>query len=131
MGKSPVQDRDLMLDCAILYYEHRMKQGDIAKKFGLSQGQVSKLITEALTEGHIRLIVERPEHSDLEQVLLKKFDFLHHVRMVPASDDRSLESDGMLKRTLGMAAAQYLQDMVWDSAKIGIAGGTTLYQLVM
>ncbi len=68
-------DRELMAEAAILYYEKKMTQQEIANVLYLSRQTVSKLLNEALDAGIVEITVHHPKKNceRLEQEIQEAF----------------------------------------------------------
>lgn len=120
---------EAILKCAVLHYEEGLDQIDVAKRLGISQSQVSKLLRKAREEGIIRVMVQRPPLLEIGHRLKEVFG-LRDVRIVPSIEDESGESERNLMKALGAEAARYFEEVVEDGKKIGLAGGRTMYEFV-
>jgi DNA-binding transcriptional regulator LsrR (DeoR family) len=107
----------LIAKVASLYYEHEMRQSDIAKQLDLSQAGVSRLLRRAQEENIVRITVTTPTgaYTELESQLETLYK-LKEVIVVEASDD-----DTQLLRNLGNAAAFYLETTLKRDDVIGIS----------
>ena len=92
----------LMTKVAKLYYEQSMKQPAIAERLGISQSRVSRLLTQALELGVVRIIVVTPDqvYADLEDALRTK------VNAIIADAKKSGDIDKMAQKWLGRPAGQ-------------------------
>jgi DNA-binding transcriptional regulator LsrR (DeoR family) len=107
----------LMAKVASLYYEHKLRQTDIAEQLDLSQATVSRLLKRALEENIVHISVRTPMgcHPDLEHAVQTQY-VLKEVIVVDFSID-----DEQLLRNLGAAAAFYLETTIKDGECIGIS----------
>ena len=107
----------LITKVASLYYEHEMRQSDIAAQLDLSQAGVSRLLKRAQEENIVRITVNAPQgsYTELESQLETHYG-LKEVIVVESSDD-----DGQLLRNLGTAAAFYLETTLKRDEVIGIS----------
>jgi DNA-binding transcriptional regulator LsrR (DeoR family) len=107
----------LIAKVASLYYEHEMRQSDIATQLDLSQAGVSRLLKRAQEENIVRITVNAPQGSYTElEAQLEKHYGLKEVIVVESSDDES-----QLLRNLGTAAAFYLETTLKRDETIGIS----------
>lgn len=109
-----------------LYYQKGLSKVDIGKKLRISRFKVANLIDEALREGLVKITINEPSLTflDLENSLEEKFKI---YRAVVAETSFSYEET---KKNIGKAAANCLLDMVYDGDVVGIAWGTTIYEMV-
>ncbi len=107
----------LITKVASLYYEHEMRQSDIAAQLDLSQAGVSRLLKRAQEENIVRITVNAPQgsYTELESQLETHYG-LKEVIVVESSDD-----DAQLLRNLGTAAAFYLETTLKRDEVIGIS----------
>ncbi len=107
----------LITKVASLYYEHEMRQSDIAKQLDLSQAGVSRLLKRAQAENIVRITVTTPTgaYTELESQLETYYN-LKEAIVVESSDD-----DTQLLRNLGTAAAFYLETTLKRDEVIGIS----------
>ena len=107
----------LIAKVASLYYEHEMRQADIAKQLDLSQAGVSRLLKRAQEENIVRITVNTPTgaYTELESQLETNYG-LKEAIVVESSDD-----DTQLLRNLGTAAAFYLETTLKRDEVIGIS----------
>lgn len=123
-----IDELRLIARVARMYYEQDMRQSGIAKQLGLSQATVSRLLNCSRKKGIIRISVNLPNgvYTELEETLVKKFG-LRDVIVVDSLDD----SEKLIQRDLGTAAAYYLESAVRPNEVIGISSwSATLVALV-
>jgi DNA-binding transcriptional regulator LsrR (DeoR family) len=107
----------LITKVASLYYEHELRQSDIAAQLDLSQAGVSRLLKRAQEENIVRITVNAPQGSYTElEAQLETHYGLKEVIVVENSDD-----DAQLLRNLGTAAAFYLETTLKRDEVIGIS----------
>ncbi len=108
----------LVTKVALLYHQHGMKQTEIARRFGISQPQVSRLL-EAATAMHIvRTTVLVPDglHAELEGALEQAYG-LQDARVTEVSDPNDEEA---LIRDLGIALAQQMPGLLAGAERLGL-----------
>jgi DNA-binding transcriptional regulator LsrR (DeoR family) len=107
----------LIAKVASLYYEHNLRQVDIANQLDLSQAKVSRLLKRALEEKIVRITVSGPRgsHPDLEYTIQQAYG-LKDVIVVDAGAD-----EDELLHNLGSAGAYYLETTIKDGECIGIS----------
>ncbi len=113
-----VERSRLLSKVARLYYEHGLRQPEIAKQLSLSQAMVSRLLAEALKEGIVRTTVMAPAgvYSELEDELERRYGLKDAVIADSAADTR----DEVL-RDIGSAAASYLETTLGSDEVVGIS----------
>jgi len=102
---------------ASLYYEHRLKQTEIARQLGLSQASVSRSLRHAEEEGIVRISVSRPAGTfpELEDGLRSTYGLKEAIVV-----DTGLTEQDLL-RNLGSAAAFYIETTLMRNEVIGIS----------
>jgi DNA-binding transcriptional regulator LsrR (DeoR family) len=119
----------LAVRVARMYYEWNMKQSEIAKRLGLSQPTISRLLQQARENGIIRISVTVPQgvYTELEEELLRRYR-LRDAIVVDCSSDKD---DRMIEREIGSAAAYYVESSLRPNEIIGISSwSATLLALV-
>jgi DNA-binding transcriptional regulator LsrR (DeoR family) len=108
----------LVTKVARLYYEHGLRQPEIARQLSISQAMVSRLLAAAHREGVVRTTVMAPPgvHGELEDKLEARFKLKDSVVADCATED----SDQVL-RAIGSAAASYLHATLGPSEVVGIS----------
>lgn len=116
-------EQGLMAKVADLYYLRNLTQQAIAERLGLSRPTVSRLLQRSRTLGIVRIEVVPPEdaYRPLEGALEDAFG-LREAVVIPGRS----ESPSRTRRTLGQAAAEYLDRLLKGGERIGISWGTTL-----
>lgn len=109
-----------------LYYQRGLSKIDIGKKLRISRFKVADLLDQALKEGIVEITINEPSHTflDLENSLEEKFKI---YRAVVVKTSFNYEET---KKDIGRAAANCLLDIVYDDDVIGVAWGTTIYEMV-
>ena len=118
---------ELLIEIATLYYYDSLTQREIAKRFGISRSNVSRLLTEARHRGIIEIKIKQkiPLDYDLQKDITNKF-FLKDVRIVKST---GLSYQEMLKR-IGTVSAKYLKTILNKVSIIGMSWGTAIYEVV-
>lgn len=118
----------LITKVARLYYEHNMRQAEIAEFLGLSQPTVSRLLKRAQVLRIVRTIVSPPNgvYTELEERLAAAYNLKDVVVA-----DAMLDDDEMILRDIGSAAAYYLETTLRSNEVIGISSwSATLLAMV-
>ncbi|GAB4493120.1 MAG: sugar-binding domain-containing protein [Anaerolineales bacterium] len=119
---------ELLAQIASLYYEHNLKQEEIANRTGYSRSMVSRLLTEARERGIVEIHINYPLERclDLEEALQAALG----LRIVRVLQRGTLGYAEMLRK-LGSMAASLIEELVDQGSKrIGISWGTALYETV-
>ena len=124
-----IDELRLAVRVARMYYQWDMKQSDIAKRLGLSQPTISRLLQQAKQSGIVRISVTVPQgvYTELEEELLR----CYRLRDAVVVDCSSDQDDRMMEREIGGAAAYYLESALRPNEVIGISSwSATLLALV-
>jgi DNA-binding transcriptional regulator LsrR (DeoR family) len=105
-----------------MYYIDGLKQTDIAKMLHISPMGVSRMLKRAEEEGLVSIQVRAPTNIDLEsgRKLRVKYPMLKEAIVI--HDD----GEHVRRRSIGMAAAQYVADILVPDAVIGLSWGKTI-----
>lgn len=127
-NSSSTIDVRLLSKVSSLYYNQDYNQQEIADRLHLSRPKVSRLLKQAREQGIVQISVVMPNANfvELENALEKKYA-LQEVILVE-SDEQS--STKMVKRQIGLAAADYLHRTAKEGELIGVTWGTTLQAMV-
>ncbi|PQD96025.1 RNA polymerase subunit sigma-70 [Pradoshia eiseniae] len=119
---------DKVIQAAKLYYLLDCTQNEIAKKLGVSRPTVSRMLQTAKREGIVQIkICEKADRlTDLEADLEQKYGL---KKAVVASVGQY--EDHVIKTTIGLKAAEYLDSIVGDDDIIGVTWGTTIYHVAV
>lgn len=121
-----MQDELLKNRVSKLFYQRGLSKKEIGEKLRLSRFKVAKLLEDALKEGMVNINIReiKGTYLDLEDALEEKFKIYGAVVTETSIDDDST------KKNIGKAAAGRLIDMVYDNDVIGVAWGTTIFEMV-
>lgn len=125
---SPLDETRLLVKVSKLYYEEGLLQDEILERLNLSRSKISRLLQQAREAGIVQISVITPKHlfSDLETRLEQQFG-LQEALVVESRAEDSPES---IRRSLGIAAAGYLERSLNGFATLGISWGATLNSMV-
>lgn len=118
----------LLTKVARLYYEQKIRQPEIAKRLDISQSRVSRLLTQAVEIGVVRITIVSPTsvHPELEEALREKLG-LRDVIVAHVDDD----SEESALSAIGSAGASYLEATLNDNDCIGLSSwSSTLLAVV-
>lgn len=124
----PDSHLELLAQVASLYYEHNLKQEEIAARLGYSRSMISRLLAEARERGVVEIHINYPLERclDLEEALQTALG-LRIVRVL----QRGTLGYGEMLRKLGAMAAKLVAELVEQGCRrIGISWGTALYETV-
>jgi DNA-binding transcriptional regulator LsrR (DeoR family) len=122
-----IDELQLLTKVARLYYEHGIRQSDIATQLKLSQTTVSRLLKRAEEERIVRISVNVPlgAYPEREEQLQRAYG-LQDVIIID-----SAKSGPHLSRDIGSAAAYYVETTIKQNEVIGIsAWDSTLEHLI-
>lgn len=117
-----------MKEAAILYYEKKYTQNEIAGIMNLSRQTVSKLLNDAIKENIVEIKIHNPETvcTGLEQAILAEFKIKNAV-----VSGVSCEDDALCRLMTVKRAAEYIGAIIAKgNLKIGISWGRTIQLLV-
>ena len=122
------EKKNKVVEAAKLYYLLDYTQNEIAKKLGVSRPTVSRMLQTAKKEGIVQIkIRDMEENVDTLEVALEKKYKLKKAVVAPVPQ----YEDHIIKTTIGLKAAEYLDTIVKDDDIIGVTWGTTLYHVAV
>lgn len=116
-----------MQEAAILYYEKKYTQQEIAKLMNLSRQTVSKLLNDAIKENIVKITIRDPEITciELEQALCEKFQIKKAIVTGVSQEEASLCTLISVKK-----AAEYIRSIVEKgNQRIALSWGRTIQLL--
>ncbi len=118
---------ELLVEVARAYYEQNHDQGKIAQSLGISRSQVSRYLAQAraLNLVQFRVIAPNERIAKVEAALKACFSSLKEAIVVPVFN---LQEE-QLRKTIGRAAAQYLEQVVRPGLHICVGSGRTLCEM--
>lgn len=117
-----------MQEAAILYYEKKHTQSEIAKMMNLSRQTVSKLLNDAVKEKIVEIKIHDPkiDCKELERKICDKFNIKNTVICGVSSADEELCQIMTVK-----TAANYIRTIIEKgNQKIAISWGRTIQRLI-
>jgi DNA-binding transcriptional regulator LsrR (DeoR family) len=116
----------LKLKICKLFYQKDLSKREIGNRLKISRFKVTRLLEEALNEGLVKIIINEPKDSylELENKLEEKFKI--YRALVVDTGDTYEET----KKNIGRAGAYCLLEMVEDGDVLGVAWGTTIYEMI-
>lgn len=117
-----------MQEAAILYYEKKHTQSEIASIMNLSRQTVSKLLNDAVKENIVEIKINNPEITckELEKEIAEKFNIKNAIVCGVSTSDESLCQLMSVKK-----AAGYIASLVEKgNQKIAISWGRTIKMLI-
>lgn len=117
-----------MEEAAILYYDKKYTQNEIAKCMNLSRQTVSKLLNDAIKEGIVEIRIHNPKIlcDQLEEEICKRFPLQHVVICGVSSSNEALRQIMTVRK-----AAEYILSLIeGGNRKIAISWGRTIQMLI-
>lgn len=117
-----------MAEAAVLYYEKKYTQQEIAEILGLSRQTVSKLLTDAVEKRVVEITIHDPENDchELEEALCRKFGLKAAVVCSATSKNDALRHLSTIRGAVG-----YLTPILKKGKlKIAISWGRTVESLI-
>ena len=117
-----------MTRVARLYHEEGLTQTEVARRLGLTQVAVSRMLKKAQESGIVRTTVVTPPgaFTDLEDLLEQKYSLQQAI-----VGDAVRDSEESVLSAIGSAAAQFLESTLKAGEVIGISSwSTTLLSMV-
>lgn len=115
---SALPEMRLITKVATLYYGQKLTQTDIAKRLGISQVTVSRLLKRAEESDIVRTTVINPPGAfvELEELLEGKFSLTQAIVAESPGD-----ADESIQAAIGAAAAYFLMTTVSSGEVIGVS----------
>ncbi len=124
--KSACYGDNPVLHAAWLYYQDELNQSEVADILGVSRASVIKYLQQAREEGYVHITLNQQRYTTVQLALELKQRFqLRDVLLTP--DDGGLHP---LKQRLQIAGAGYLRETVTDNDVLGVAWGSTIFQMI-
>lgn len=122
------QEKTLMLEAAILYYEQKLTQQEIAQLMGLTRQTVSKLLSEAVAENVVTISIRDPQEQcrSLEAEICEKFGLQRCVVCSVSNQDEQLRQMMTLRTAVEVLKPIFLQ----GNQKIALSWGRTIKALI-
>ncbi len=121
-------EKVLMSEVALLYYEKKYTQQEIAELMNLSRQTVSKLLNDALKENIVEIVIHNPkkECEDLQNEICKEFSIKKCIVTSVSSEKETLRHTMTVK-----AAAEYITSIIKKgNRKIALSWGRTIQDLI-
>lgn len=115
-----------IIRAAELFYEQRKSQIEIARILNCSAATVSRMLSEALDSGIVQVVIRRPieKNPALAEELGR---YLSLEEIIVVTDGTSQEQ---AYQNVGYATAEFLSNIIFPNAVIGISWGVTLSYVV-
>lgn len=118
-----MQDLELLLEVARMYYEQDMTQQEIAEKIYVSRSRVSRMIKKAKALGLVEIIIKPSfeNHFSLERMLMDRFG-LKKV-LVAYSESSGIQEEFQSVCSMG---ASYLASVLDNNSVLAVSKGKTV-----
>lgn len=122
------QEKMLMLEAAVLYYEQKLTQQEIANIMGLTRQTVSKLLSEAVEENVVQITIHNPqaESKALETEICKKFGIRNAIVCSVSNEKESLRQTMTVRAATEFLTPIFLQ----GNQKIALSWGRTIQAFI-
>ena len=127
-GDMSMDTKKQMQEAAILYYEKKHTQNEIAGIMNLSRQTVSKLLNDAIKENIVEIKINNPEITlkELEKEITEKFNIKNAVVCGVSTSDESLCQLMTVKK-----ATDYIASLIEKgNKKIAVSWGRTVQMLI-
>ena len=117
-----------MQEAAILYYEKKLTQSEIAKVMNLTRQTVSKLLNDAVKEKIVEIKINNPQIacSELEKAICEKFNLKNAI-----VSGASTDNDSLCQLMAVKSAASYIKSLIEKgNKKIAVSWGRTVSMLI-
>ncbi len=125
MKNTDSSQNKILVEVSQLYYMHNLSQQQIADRLTISRPSVSRLLQQARDAGIVHVEIRDPDQKGTQ--LGKELKETYHLQraiIVPSFEDDPIQQ----KRALGIAAAQYLNEILEPDTILGVAWGTTIQE---
>ena len=121
-------EKILMSEAAILYYENKHTQQEIAELMDLSRQTVSKLLNDAVKENIVEIKIHNPQKDceELQTLICEKFNIKKCIITGVSTKNEALRKSMTVK-----AAAEYITSIIKQgNKKIALSWGRTIQELI-
>ena len=118
-----------LYDIAVMYYEDKLTQEEIAEKTGISRPQVSRSLAQAVTTGIVEIKVNLLSPSIYIAESLRKKLGLEKVYVAPCNEDEDGEHSP--ENDVAQFASDVLNRELHSEENIGVGWGDSIYRTIM
>ncbi|UFJ39796.1 sugar-binding transcriptional regulator [Brevibacillus humidisoli] len=120
MGNLVEERKRLLVKVSKLYYVDGLNQQEIAERLRISRPNVSRMLSEARSEGIVTITIKNPyeEEQQLERAIAETFG-IHDVIVHNISDN----DPKLIERQLALAGAALLETTLKDRDIVGVMAG--------
>ena len=114
-----------LAEIAKLYYTDKMKQNEIAKRFGITPMMVSRKLKEAEERGLVTFHVKMPwdMNMELSEKITEKYGLDESVVL-------NVKEESEIPGRLGRYLAEYIMNILQDDMIIGLSWGRTIAKFI-
>jgi DNA-binding transcriptional regulator LsrR (DeoR family) len=123
-----VDESERLYLAAKLYFEEGLRQGEVARRLGIRQPEVSRLLKLARSLGVVEIAIHLPPERRFGKRLLELFPHLDEVIVVPAL--RVPRGRDYLRDELATRAARDFRERVRSGESVAVSGGRTIAAMV-
>jgi DNA-binding transcriptional regulator LsrR (DeoR family) len=113
-----------------MFFEQKLKQGDIANRLGISRFQVARLLRAAEKEGNVEIKIVNPFHNDTDGDLGAALENLFGLQEAIVVNAPPVMSTVGVSERLGRVGAAYLRRTLQDRDVLGVSWGDSLSAVV-
>lgn len=127
MNYKKISKEEFLYQIAKLYYIDKISQKKLANMYKKSTATISRAIQEAEELKIIEIKVRNigGTKKKLENEIKNKYGLKNViVSYVPQNDEK------LIKKVIGKNAASYIDKLMVDNVKVGIAWGTSIYEMI-
>ena len=119
--------KELMAEVALLYYKKGLTQQEIANALQLTRQTVSKLLTTAINEKVVEIIVHNPQTE--REALQTQLNALYGIKAIVCGVSR--KNDDLRKLATTQAAVQYLLRIIeQENLRVAISWGRSVQAVI-
>lgn len=115
---------------AVMYYEEKMTQEEIARRVGMSRPQVSRALSRAVLEGIVEIKVNPVNSTAYVAEKLREKLSLARVYIAPVERNQSPDRKSRIEE-ISSYAASVIGREIRGARNIGLGWGETLYKTIM
>lgn len=121
-----ITHRELLAQIAQDYYLSKLSITDLAQKYQLSRYLITKSLDEAMASGLVSIQINSPvaRNYQLETEFKKRFG-IPHIAILKDANNPTLDGNSIIE-----FAAEQLQMLIKRSHIIGVAWGSTVYNII-
>jgi DNA-binding transcriptional regulator LsrR (DeoR family) len=117
---------ELMIMIAKMYYFENMSQQQIAHKVNMSRSNISRILKVCRDMGIVEIRINEVSVRlfEVKKKLKNRFG-VKNIIITPRADDKDANLEN-----IGIAAAGYLEDILEEGMSVGLGWGSSIYKMV-